>query len=442
MKPKTKIELAVKSIEHKLPELTAEQIDYADNRLFEKLCYATKLKSFCLECGSDINVNLFQNGKVQCPICNEKLKVVMSRKIKDFTPLKTFAFASIIKVGIYDFQVTRCFEIRCRYRKGEKKSIVCWEINQRWYDKNSKKVVINSMIENGYSGNYTGDLQIRKGYFNYKYYSAMSYDPFPFFFLPDSKFRPDLIRSGITAKRLENIRFSMLIDKINESPKIETLLKMGYVEVLEKWSINEIEDYWPALKICFRNKYKIKQIQSYKDLLEALFFLNKDLHNAHYVCPKDFVESHDKFINLKTKKQLADSGLTDSKKIELANPRYIKEKSKFLNLKFTSGKITVQPLQNVEEFYEEGKLFKHCIFTNAYFDKKNSLLFSARYEGIRIETFELSLTTFKILQSHGLGHNISKHSEKIKDLILRNISQVKKCMETYKRKRTKKAKII
>ena len=162
MKPKTKIEIAVKELENKLPRLTAEQISYAVDRLYPKLCYATKHKAFCLECGSNVDMKLISNEKVTCPTCQSKLKVKNTRQIKDHTELRIFALASVIKEGIYDFQVTRCFYTRVRYRKGEPKDIVCWEINQRWYDGNSKKVVINSMIESGYTGGYCGSLEIRK----------------------------------------------------------------------------------------------------------------------------------------------------------------------------------------------------------------------------------------------------------------------------------------
>lgn len=441
MQPKTKIEKAVKALEPKLPKLSAEQKIYAANKLFPKLCYATKHKAFCLECGSEVDVKLIINEKVTCLTCNSKLKVERTRKIKDYTQLKIVALGSTIKEGIYDFQVTRCFNVRVFYRKGEAREIIMWEINQRWYDKKTKKVTINSMIESGYNGNYCGELEIRKGGFSITYYTNKNYDPFPYFFLPESKFRPDLIKRGITAKRLEDIKFSTILKRLDECPKIETLLKLGLVDIIEKWTNEEIEDYWPALKSCFRNKYKIKHPDSYKDYVYALAFLDKDLRNAYYVCPEDFVKAHDYYINLKTKRELANTGLSAHKKIQLANPRYQREKGKFLDLEFTSGKISVRPLQSVEEFYEEGELFKHCIFQNSYFDKKHSLLFSSRYDGIKVETFELDLRTFKILQSHGWQHKKSKHSDKIKDLILKNVSQIKKCMEPYKLKRKNKQSI-
>ena len=75
MRPKTKIQVAVYNLSNNLPKLTKDQENYITSKLFEKRCFATKNKAFCLECGSDINVNTISRKRVVCPHCKNKLKV-------------------------------------------------------------------------------------------------------------------------------------------------------------------------------------------------------------------------------------------------------------------------------------------------------------------------------------------------------------------------------
>ena len=48
-------------------------------------------------------------------------------------------------------------------------------------------------------------------------------------------------------------------------------------------------------------------------------------------------------------------------------------------------------LESVQEYLEEGKALHHCVFTNEYYLKEQSLILSARIDGKRIETIEVSL---------------------------------------------------
>ena len=86
----------------------------------------------------------------------------------------------------------------------------------------------------------------------------------------------------------------------------------------------------------------------------------------------------------------------------IASAADLKQKANFLNLTFTDGLLFVHVLQSVDEFYEEGKEMQHCVFSNAYYNKEYSLILSATINGKRIETIEVSLKTFQIVQSRGL----------------------------------------
>jgi len=84
----------------------------------------------------------------------------------------------------------------------------------------------------------------------------------------------------------------------------------------------------------------------------------------------------------------------------------------------------VRVLENMEEYLEGGKALHHCVFTNEYYLKEQSLILSARIEGKRIETIEISLETMKVIQCRGLMNQNTEYHERIIELVHRNIKQI------------------
>lgn len=107
---------------------------------------------------------------------------------------------------------------------------------------------------------------------------------------------------------------------------------------------------------------------------------------------------------------------------------YAEMKSKFLDLVFSDGVLRIQVQQSVQEFYEEGKAMHHCVFTNDYFKKKDSLVLSARIGDERIETVELSLETMQIIQSRGVCNENTRYHNQIINLVKQNIRLIRRRM--------------
>ena len=288
-------------------------------------------------------------------------------------------------------------------------------MNQNWYNIDGRRVINSLLYE---SSRWYGSLEIRKESY-WKDYNIM-----PDMYCPTSKFRDEYEMKGVCHK-IGPIKLDVLIDKLHSS-KVETLLKSDYFNIVAYWSRYEIKKYWPTLKICMRNQYKIKQPRIYIDMLDALLFLNKDLRNHVYVCPKSLKKAHDYYIDLKNRKELKNKIESNAEIAEKANPIYINDKKPFFNLKFKSGPITVTPLKSVNEFLEEGELLKHCVFKNAFYSKKDSLIMSARIKGKPIETIEVNLKTFEISQCYGYKNTKTKFHSQIIKLVKDNILEIKK----------------
>lgn len=416
MEARTKIQVAVKVLAKSLPALTTAQKDYAYSKFFKQLCYATKSNAFCLECGRHINMDTIRRKRVTCEVCGKALKVEYTRKsTQDFGPYY-FAVTSLKRNGIYDFQLVRTFEFRCFYKKGQAPNLFIREVCQNWYNIDGKEVIYARLMNN-YTGTFQGSMAIRKPTMYTKYEIT------PEIYCKTSQFRKEYVKKGISYKMM-NISLKDIIEEI-KCPYVETLLKEGYYHILYNWSIDTVIKYWGALKICIRNKYKINTPSLYRDLLDALAFLNKDLRNSFFVCPKNIKKAHDYYIHKKAEVQVGKNIAANMKKAEEKNAKYIAEKRKFFNLELRKNGITIQPLRSVQEFIAEGTYLNHCVFRSSYYEKKDSLILSARIKNRPVETIEVSLKNFNILQCHGKGNEASKQHKEIVSLLKNNMFKIK-----------------
>lgn len=283
----------------------------------------------------------------------------------------------------------------------------------------------------GCSG-WCGNLEIRNKIVG-SYYRIGDNDVYCDKYHPDSVFKPQYTRMGIDY-RLHGLSFLDAINAIPVNPKLETLLKAKRYDLLSHWySLRyKVSSYWPSIKICLRNKYKIKDASMWFDYLDLLTRYHKDLHNAYYVCPTNLKRAHDLYVAKKKRDDEKARKARDMQRLlELKKyaEDYIKEKSKFFDLKLSDGKIVVIPLKSLEEFQQEGEIMHHCVFSNEYFKKKDSLILSARIGKKHIETVEVNLKTFSIVQSRGVCNKNTEYHDSIVKLVNNNMNLIRKCLK-------------
>jgi hypothetical protein len=125
--------------------------------------------------------------------------------------------------------------------------------------------------------------------------------------------------------------------------------------------------------------------------------------------------------------------IQEKEKLEIKKQRAIEQeeifkklKEQFMGINFSDGLILVKVLESVQEYVEEGDKLHHCVFTNNYFSKEDSLILSARIKDEPVETVEISLKDFKILQCRGKFNTVTEHHDRIIDLVNKNIQQIRK----------------
>ena len=422
----------------KLPEITEKQKQWAFEHCFADDAYYSKGKVWCLHCGEVFDKNCSPmaidliGDEVVCPNCGRKLKLVNSRKSKYkeswyYTILTTFC----------GFQVCRHFLVEKQmYKVGnninaKEPYLIIREAVQNWIDEDGKETVIARPCKNiphvydAWDFNKPMEYRVRRGM---SYYTD-KYDINANFIYPWRSILPKIKRNGYSV-RFKEFSHSELFKLLLTDREAEILAKNGQFDILwYKWMRNTKEFCMPyahSIKIANRNKYIVKDASMWFDYLGILSFLNLDTHNAHYVCPADLKAEHDKLLKRKERivaKQEYERKMKEAKDWE---NEYRLNKSKFFGISFGNKDILITVIQSVAEMAEEGSAMHHCVYSMGYYKKKDSLILSAKdNDGNRIETIELSLKTFKVLQSRGVcNKNTDKHDEIIQ-LVNKNINLIK-----------------
>ena len=420
MKPKTKLQVAVIDLSQHITDIESKMLSWAKVNCLEHRGYATKNRVICMDCGQKLSPELVKCKRATCPHCQQKLVIVQTRE----RTAKQHLFIASAQI-VDDFQVIRNFEV-CSYHKADKPTrYFIMEILQHWYMNEKKhEVVARNHTVNGYCDSWNGYMEIRKDYPTY--YNSNKYYVYPEKYHPDSVFKPQYEKYGINHK-LEGFTFLEAAKILPNEPQAETLLKAKQYGLLSAFRYkdgNKIRRHWDSIKICMRNKYFVKDSGMWFDYLDLLYYFQKDRHNAHYVCPKNLNKAHDRLMDKKRAIQKREE--LEKKKLRAIEQEaaFKALKEKFMGLSFSDGLILIKVLENVQEYVEEGDKLHHCVFTNNYFSKPNTLCLSARIENEPIETIELSLNDFKILQCRGKHNQSSEHHDRIIQLMNKNIRKI------------------
>lgn len=437
MNPRTKLHFEIVNLSHNVKDLESEFRNearemkiWAYKNCLKHKGFATKSKVLCLDCGETFAPDLVSRKKATCPHCQTKLSITESRCSTD--KQETY-FASAEIVG--EYQVIRNFQLIGYYKKGKPVEYFLNEILQYWIRPDLKTTMFGKRHTlNNYVDSWSiGPMEIQQE--NRHSWHGSKYDVFARNYYPKSIFKNEYLKFGIN-HNLHGLTFLDAIKLIPSNPKLETLLKAKQYSLLsagENWKINS---FWSAIKICLRNKYKVTDASIYFDYLELLRYFKKDLHNSKYVCPKNLKSQHDKLVKRKRKIQIIEelnlekiAVIERQKRLELAIVQYVERVNKFFKLEFKEGAISIQLLKSIDEFKEEGDELKHCIYTNEYYTREHSLIFSAKVNGIRTETIELDLDKMKIEQSRGISNNPSKYNKEIVVLMTKNIPKIKQILK-------------
>ena len=425
MKPKTKFQKQVAEQSKRLAPITRRQRDWAFQNCLEQ--QARRLKNgtlTCLECGHSWASGHTLAESIcgcTCPHCQAELKVIDTRR-QSFNQAEYY--------GIYTvcggFQVLRYFFLEKHCRVGSPARLSCREVVQHWIAPNGKCEIMarsRSMSVLYYDvWNWSSELEIRQ--------ERQAHLVSPVAVYPHKRFISEVKRNGFRGHFYGLLPRNFFRNILTDS-RMETLLKSGQIGLFRYFSIEwskDIADFWASIRICIRNEYAVSDASLWCDYVSLLRFFGKDLSNAKFVCPTDLKAEHDLWM-LKKQTWNERQKREERRKQLLQNEQaYSDLKANFIGLEFSEGKLHIRVLKDVNEFYEEGNTLKHCVFTNEYFLKPDTLVFSAQIDGQRIETVEVSLESLQVIQSRGLFNQNTEFHDQIVSIVNRNVHLIRERM--------------
>lgn len=437
MRPRTKRERLVAELSSKLPAITEAQIKWGKKHCFTHNAYRCKDEMWCSECGRMwVDVTSQKEGYIRCPYCGERLEIKSSRKKK----LCQYEYMTIV-TAVAGFQVLRHVEIG--KHKGIKMGEIFYhstEVCQQWITEDGKETVMAMPMNMGKnSWIYTQPISIKNSinYYGYNCYDINGY------VYPKVKLLPILRRNGLRTS-FHGVTPARLIRAIlGESRYAEMLLKTKQYSLLNFYMHRGGLSHPWAVNICNRNGYIIKDGSMYDDYLHLLDYFHLDTHNAHYVCPKDLKKAHDELLKRKQKIEAKQRVENERKaraekmgRMKLDIQSFIRRIQPFIGMEIKDKTIVIRPLESVTQFYQEGKTMHHCVYSNEYYKKSNSLILSSTVGGKRMETVEVSLRTFRIVQSRAVCNGVSPYHARIINLVNQNMNLIKERKKQWKKQTT------
>ena len=382
MKPRTKFQQSVVAASKHLPPLTPAQIEWGYKNCIEHIGRRTpKGLITCTECGHTWQS---ENGELtdnllgcECPHCHTTLKVetTLRRKFNDYEYL-------CIVTRCKGFQVLRFVYIECWAKVGQTPVYTHIEAVQRWIAPDGRSATFARLRPMGFfvhGWSWSSALELRAE-------NDGKYNITPTRIYPRQRLIPELRRSGYG---------------------------------------KQLPDVTP---IAIRNGYAIGKPTEWCDYIDLLRFFGKDLHNAHFVCPADLPAAHDLYMAKKRRHMQMERRQEERRKALEQEASFVKAKGRFFGVEFSDGEIRIKVLDSVEAIRQEGEAMHHCVFTNEYYLKADSLILSATIDGKRIETIEVSLKRMEVVQSRGVCNKNTPYHGQILKLMKGNMSLIRKRM--------------
>jgi len=432
MTPKTTAEKEITSLSASLKPVGAEVHAWAEKTVFLKWGVLSRGKFHCLDCAHTWKPDSQKKScrdYMKCNACKGKLKIFGYNQVH----FKEVEYSAVLDIcGSY--QVVR---IICSHKNMKKNFAPTYfhaEVMQHWISPQGE-VRTMSLSTNVFS----------QVYDQWKYYSPLEIRPKDFKGSPKFRINPyrvyprmkvlSVLRRNGFKTAFHNIAPQILFCAILKDSCAETLLKASQASMFFYYlSSNEqhIRANWQAVKTCLKNQYVISDYRIWEDYISLLKWFKKDLSSPMFVCPENLTEAHDRLVAKKRAVQRKKYLLEMRSEILQAQKLYEQEKKQFFGLCFKDKNLSISVIENVRDFMEEGDNLRHCLFTNEYYKKKNSLILSAKVDDKSVETIEVSFKNMEVVQCRGLKNNTSKYHRQILRLMCENLYQIKSRMKEIK----------
>jgi hypothetical protein len=434
MIPKTIIEKEISNLSATLKPITAQMQTWAEKSIFLKWGVLSRGKFHCLECmhsWKPASQSKSCDKYIKCTVCQGRLKMQGCNQVH----FKEIEYSAVLDT-CQGYQVVRIICSHKHMKKNFAPTYFHKEVMQHWINVKGEVRTMSlstNVFSNVYDAwQYYSPLEIRPKDFQ----NSPKYRINPYKVFPTMKVLPVLKRNGFKTS-VYDIAPQILFTSLLKDSITETLLKSSQTCLFSYYLMSHeqhVRENWQAVKTCLKYGYKIEDLKIWEDYIALLRWFKKDLGCRAFVCPENLHEVHDKLVVKKRELQRKKYLLKMRSEILKAQEVYAEEKKCFFGLHFKDENLTIKVLENVQDFMEEGDNLQHCVFTNEYYKKKDSLIFSAKVDNIAVETIEVSISRLEVVQCRGMKNKYTEHHKQILNLLAKNFTQIK---ERMKKRQTK-----
>ena len=416
MKPRTQLERRVEKLASSLSSLTDAQIRWALKYVFQHYAiHRTKSNQcVCVDCD-----HKWKGKQSRCPHCGAMLTYKEDSRQRVFKERKYYGIVRKCR----EFTVIRIFYIEDERRIGCKRKTHFTEVLQHWISEDGKDTIRALCI--GMFPYYRicpyslySELSIKRDYDRYGYRNTY-YHVNPDAYYPRMSYTPLLKRNGFR-KEFHDFCAEDVFTHLLSDNNFETLWKLGRFELADSYlgrdALRILEHWKPLLHTPPMSSDELTILLDYMVLLE---YFGKDPNRYNYQDMATVQREHDRLVR-KHEAILERQRLEERKKQEKEKLAVLESKSKYFGITFGNDTMQVIVLSSIEEYQKEGKLQHHCVYSNAYYGKKDSLVLSARmrdHPDKPVETIEISLRDGRILQCFGACNTHTEHHQEILDLV-------------------------
>ncbi len=423
MKPRTAFQKRVVATNGSLRSIDAKHFTEVYNRTCEHIAFQNKQKTLvCGDCGELIeNVKCNRKGEVICPYCGKRLKPMENRK---WSYKQAYYIMAIDQAD--GFQILRYYLLYTYFHKRQAVRLFPIEVFRVYIDENGQRAVCAKLRATfcSYRDQWRYDSDIELRHINQKWL----YTPYDVHAWANIRARR-LSKKGKQAKLNvpdKDFPSAGTICKIFRDSRFETIWKAGMYEMAYRLDEQAMDMLWPALKICLRNHYLPTDANDYIDYVRQLIRLGKDIHNTHYVCPTDLTVAHARTNEALHKMLEKEKFEKEKERMALAEKEYAQRIIPYLSLNIANGHFSIAVLPTVLSFYEEGQSMHHCVYSNRYYEREDSLILSCRdRQNHRLATIEIGLPQGNIRQVRAACNKVPEQYDSIVKLLTKQRKQIK-----------------
>ena len=424
----------------------AEVVPEAVKRWAHRTCIrpgamASGRKAWCTECGQEFPFDL-PKGKGRhytvCPHCGKRLLVTPSRK-KSF--YENGFFQQLDTDG--EYQIIRMYEYEYSGRVGRESWTGFKHVYELWLGENFAErwrfSVPMKMFYYKFQDPFGwGNLELRSDNCYFRDDPARGW--FTRGIYPRRKLQPWLEKYDIRPPFL-GVDIYELVLHLMSGTRNETVWK------LRRWNKDtcgyylkhgyNTERFFRQLCLAHKHGYRIPDAAMWFDHLELLREEKRDINNPTVICPRNLEREHQILIDRRERRRQEEERrraelekireekerLEREKKDSKTNKKYRSRYGQALGVVVTKGDIEIKPLQDVQDFYEQGKELHQCVYGAKYYDKPDIICLCVRVGGVRTETVEVFLKDRRIGQCRGIHNQNSKRHDEILALATKTMNK-------------------